>query len=84
MPRQDKVDLRTPLHEAKESLAPLAQAQPENVLRHDNSTLGGLGPAVLALLTFGWSRTKTLCERFATSHQAAQHVLGGSAITGSR
>lgn len=86
MPHQDEDDPRTPLHESKESLAPLAQAQLENVSRHGNSTLGGLGIAVLALLTFGWSRQKTLCERFATAHQASQHLqhlLGGSAIAGS-
>lgn len=86
MPHQDKDDLRTPLHELKESLAPLAQAQLENVSQHGNSTLGGLGIAVLALLTFGWSRQRPLGERFATAHQASQHLqhlLGGSAIAGS-
>jgi hypothetical protein len=83
MPHQDKDDLRTPLHELKEILAPLSQAQLENVSRHGNATVGGLAIAMLALLTFGWSRQKTLSERFETAHQAAQRLLGSIAIAGS-
>lgn len=83
MPHQDKHDLRTPLAELKESLAPLGQAQLGNVSRHGNATVGGLAVATLALLTFGWSRQKTLGERFDAAHQAAQRVLGGVAIAGS-
>ncbi len=37
MPHQDKDGLRTPLRELKEILAPLAQTQLENVLRHGNT-----------------------------------------------
>ena len=78
MPHQDMDDLRTPVAELKEVLAPLAQAQFENASRHDNTTLNGLGIAMLALLAFGWSRQKTLSECFETARDAGKRSLGGS------
>jgi hypothetical protein len=83
MPHQDKDDLRTPFHELKEILASLADANLESVSRHGNASLGGLGTATLALLTFGWGRLKTLSVRFDTAQEATKRVCGGIAIAGS-
>jgi hypothetical protein len=83
MPHQDKDDLRTPFHELKEILASLAEANLESVSRHGNASLGGLGTATLALLTFGWGRLKTLSVRFDTAQEATKRVCGGIAIAGS-
>ena len=64
MPHQDKDDLRTPVAELKELLAPIRQVSVDAIGRHGNATLDLTGIMITALLTFGWNQQKTLGDRF--------------------
>ena len=75
MPHQDKEDLRTPLDQLKEVLGPVTSADLKGVKRHGNSVIDGPAIAMLALLTFGWGRFKTLGERFAVARDATTRLL---------
>lgn len=83
MPHQDKNDLRTPLAELKELLAPIDQVNLGKVGRHGNAVLDLTGIAVIALLTFGWNQQQTLGDRFENAAIAAKRGLFGVLLAGS-
>ncbi len=60
MPHQDKDDLRTPLAELKELLAPINQIELAAIARHGNAVLDLTSVVIMALLTFGWNQQQTL------------------------
>jgi hypothetical protein len=83
MPHQDTEDLRTPVAELKELLAPIRDICLANISRHGNATLDLAGLMTLALLTFGWNQQQTLGDRFKEAHGAARRAFVGRLLAGS-
>jgi hypothetical protein len=83
MPHQDTEDLRTPLAQLKELLAPIQEINLANIRRHGNATLNPSGLMIVALLTFGWNQQQTLGDRFKEARNAAQSTLINSLLAGS-
>jgi len=75
MPHQDKEDLRTPLAELKDLLAPIQKLSVKQIPRHGNAELNLTSVAMMALLAFGWSQKSTLGERFEFAHDATKRGL---------
>jgi len=67
MSHQDKDDLRTPVAELKELLAPIRQVSLDGISRHGNAWLDLTGVMITAILTFGWNQQQTLSDRFGDS-----------------
>ena len=68
MSHQDKEDLRTPLAELKDLLAPIQKLRLKQIPRQGNAELNLTSVAMMALLAFGWSQKSTLGERFEFAH----------------
>lgn len=83
MPHQDKDDLRTPVAELKELLAPIRAINVDGISRHGNAVLDLTGVMIIALLTFGWNQQQTLGGRFEDAQAAAKRTLGSMLLAGS-
>ncbi|WP_404310733.1 transposase [Neorhodopirellula lusitana] len=83
MSHQDKDDLRTPVAELKELLAPILEVGVGGISRHGNAVLDLTGVMIIALLTFGWNRQQTLGGRFDDAKTAAKRSLGSVVLAGS-
>ncbi|MGB7327401.1 MAG: transposase [Rubripirellula sp.] len=83
MSHQDKDDLRTPLAELKELLAPIEQVALGAIGRHGNAILDLHGIAILARLTFGWNQQQTLGDRFDDAPTATKRGFSGILLAGS-
>ena len=75
MSHQDKEDLRTPLAELKDLLAPIQKLRLKQIPRQGNAELNLTSVAMMALLAFGWSQKSTLGERFDFAHDATKRGL---------
>ena len=83
MSHQDKDDLRTPVAELKELLAPIRQVSLDGISRHGNAWLDLTGVMSTAILTFGWNQQQTLSDRFDDAQVAANRALGNVLLAGS-
>jgi hypothetical protein len=83
MSHQDKDDLRTPVAELKELLAPIRQVSLDGISRHGNAWLDLTGVMITAILTFGWNQQQTLSDRFDDAQVAANRALGNVLLAGS-
>lgn len=83
MSHQDKDDLRTPVAELKDLLAPIRNVDIGGISRHGNAVLDLTGVIVTAVLAFGWNQEKTLGDRFQDARAAADRTLGGIPLAGS-
>jgi hypothetical protein len=68
MSHQDKDDLRTPVAELKELLAPIRQVSLDGIRRHGNAWLDLTGVMITAILTFGWNQQQTLRTSIGAIH----------------